>query len=85
MAEIILEVTIIAFLCIAIHKIHKTKKKIDAISQAVENYLSIIMEEELSERQDVVNDAPKIQKTAQQIREEEQNRLISSVLQEIFP
>lgn len=68
-----------------LHKINHMKRRLDQITGIVENYISAILEEE---QEETVN-ADAGQKKTEQIttdeqRFEEQNRLISSVLQEIF-
>ena len=74
-------------LLIALHKINKTKKMLKNITEAVENYLQeILAEEEQSAGQISLSAEQSEQKSSETMsKEEEQNRLISAVLQEIFP
>lgn len=87
---------LIAILIVCLKKIWATKKKLDMVTDCVQNYLSVIMDEESAEGGE---EAKQQQKEPKQINieetvlrddaksrvEEEQNRLISTVLQEIFP
>ncbi len=82
---LIAQVLTVAFICVTIHKINMTKKRIDSITEAVENYLEVVMEEESSPKTVIVNDAQENIKSTRQNREEEQNHLITAVLEEIFP
>jgi hypothetical protein len=75
---------------IQLHKIKKMNRRIDSVVKSVENYLSVIMKDEerageeapaksgLAPEYFVPNDAKKE-------KQEEQSRLVSAVLQEIFP
>jgi hypothetical protein len=65
---------------IALHKISRTKRMIDRISGDVGKYLTAVMSEE-----SIGSAEPKAAKEPAPSEEEEQNRLISAVLQEIFP
>ena len=87
---------LIAILIVCLKKVRATKKKLDMVTDCVQNYLSVIMDEESAEGGE---EAKQQQKEPTQINieetvlrddaksrvEEEQNRLISTVLQEIFP
>ena len=87
---------LIAILIVCLKKVRATKKKLDMVTDCVQNYLSVIMDEESAEGGE---EAKQQQKEPRQINmeetvlrddaksrvEEEQNRLISTVLQEIFP
>lgn len=87
---------LIAILIVCLKKVRATKKKLDMVTDCVQNYLSVIMDEESAEGGE---EAKQQQKEPKQINieetvlrddaksrvEEEQNRLISTVLQEIFP
>jgi predicted Holliday junction resolvase-like endonuclease len=80
---------------VQIHKIRKLNKKIETIVKSVEAYLTAIMEDEekTDEKLQVKTEAVKIpakayeqeEKQTKQTKQEEQSRLISAVLQEIFP
>jgi Skp family chaperone for outer membrane proteins len=78
---------------VQLHKIRKLSKKIETIVKSVEAYLTVIMEEEenTDERLQVKAEAAvKIpvkarEQEEKQTKQEEQSRLISAVLQEIFP
>jgi hypothetical protein len=75
---------------IQLHKIKKMNRRIDSVVNSVENYLSVIMKDEerageetpaksgFTSENFVPNDAKKE-------KQEEQSRLVSAVLQEIFP
>lgn len=75
---------------VQLHKINKMNRKIASTVRSVENYLSVIMEEDESEsekatisqqsRNDITDTAGE-----KESEMEAQNRLISAVLQEIFP
>lgn len=82
-----IQVILLVLFCIMAHKITVTKQKIDMITKTVEEYFAAVMEEETTESITAV-DAENPKENAsilKQQQEEEQNRLISSVLQEIFP
>jgi hypothetical protein len=65
---------------IAIQRTNSTKRKIDRIAGEVEKYIAAVLEEESGNCK-----APGRKPDPQLPMEEEQNRLISAVLQEIFP
>lgn len=71
--------------CVQIHKINVIKKRMNSIAVEVKRYLAIVMEEEQPDEVQTadLHNARKIQQKQRQ--EEEQNRLISAVLEEIFP
>lgn len=78
------------FTIISLHKITKLNRKIEAIVGLVENYLSVVLEDEEKSEENVTNlqenNSPNIGKLREKEREiEKQNSLISAVLQEIFP
>lgn len=82
-----IQLVMVILLCVVIHKISVTKRKMDKITKAVEGYLSVIMEEDLSSA-GKASDTGYADETAENLKQqqiEEQNRLISAVLQEIFP
>jgi hypothetical protein len=78
---------------VQLHKIRKLNKKIETIVKSVEAYLAVIMEDEenTDEKLQMKTDAAvKIpaktrEQEEKQTKQEEQSRLISAVLQEIFP
>jgi hypothetical protein len=76
---------------VQLHKIRKLNKKIETIVKSVGAYLTVIMEEEENTDEKVKTDAiVKIpaktrEQEEKQTKQEEQSRLISAVLQEIFP
>jgi hypothetical protein len=78
---------------VQLHKIRKLNKKIETIVKSVEAYLTVIMEEEENpdEKQQAKTEATEkipaktYEQEEKQTKQEEQSRLISSVLQEIFP
>ena len=74
------------FTIISLHKINKFNRKIDAIVGQVENYLSVVLEDEEKSEESVMNlqenNDPNHGKLREKERElETQNRLISAVLQ----
>lgn len=78
------------FTIVSLHKINKLNHKIDTIVGLVENYLSVVLEDEEKSEENVTNlqenNSPNIGKLREKEREiETQNSLISAVLQEIFP
>lgn len=78
----------IILLLAQLHKINKTNKKIDAVVKSVEDYLRVILEEDDADSKDTVGQAQRVKRAALDDREEEseeQNQLISAVLQELFP
>lgn len=69
---------------VLIHKINGMRRKADRIISGVEKYLTIVMEEETG--QSVQTSEKTISGSVKEpLDEETQNRLISTVLQEIFP
>ncbi len=89
MQEIMLGIQFLLLLlfCIMAHKITVTKRKMDAISKAVEEYLTAVMEEEAKEEA-MSENIKNFEENAINLKRqkaEEENRLISAVLQEIFP
>jgi hypothetical protein len=65
---------------IAIQRTNSTKRKIECIAGEVEKYIAAVLEEENGNCEE-----PGRKPDPVLPREEEQNRLISAVLQEIFP
>lgn len=80
-------VLLFLLMIIAIHKMNQTKKTLDHITGAVEGYLSAILSDEERTTEPVSEDLRRTESEsgACHSKEEEQNRLISAVLQEIFP
>jgi hypothetical protein len=75
---------------IQLHKIKKMNRRIDSVVNSVENYLSVIMKDEEragEEAPDKSGLTPEnfVPKDAKKEKQEEQSRLVSAVLQEIFP
>lgn len=77
----------IILLMAQLHKINKANKKIDAIVKSVEGYLSVILEEDENREAEQPQNVKclKADSDDKKVESEEQNRLISAVLQEIFP
>ncbi len=77
----------IILLIAQLHKINKANKKIDAIVRSVEGYLSVILEDDENREMEQLQSAkrPETDSDDKKVESEEQNRLISAVLQEIFP
>ncbi|MCI5517806.1 MAG: hypothetical protein MR427_10005 [Roseburia sp.] len=69
---------------VLIHKINGMRRKADRIISGVEKYLTIVMEEESSQSVQA-SEKTLSGSTKEPMDEEAQNRLISTVLQEIFP
>ena len=69
---------LIVVMCILIHKITAMRKQMTKITDSVEAYLKSII---LSEEQEQINNASMLAHR----RQEEQSRLINSVLEGIFP
>lgn len=69
---------------VLIHKINGMRRKADRIISGVEKYLTIVMEEE-SGQSVQASERALSGSTKEPMDEEAQNRLISTVLQEIFP
>lgn len=65
-----------------LQRVKRVQNKVDAVTERVENYLSVILESE-AETEEMEQRAIALQEKIQ--REEEENRIISTVLQEIFP
>ena len=75
---------------VQLHKINKMNRRITSIVKSVENYLSVIMEEDepAEERAKTSQQSKNETIDTAEIKEREmeaQNSLISEVLQEIFP
>jgi hypothetical protein len=75
---------------IQLHKIKKMNRRIDCVIKSVENYLAVVMDEveKAGEGQPVNPGLPPehlVPNDAKQKKQEEQSRLVSAVLQEIFP
>lgn len=70
---------------VLIHKINIIQKRMNTIAVEVKRYLALVMEEDQAEelRAKAIANAEGNQQKKRQ--EEEQNRLISAVLEEIFP
>lgn len=69
---------------VLVHKINGMRRKADRIISGVEKYLTIVMEEE-SDQIAAASEKACLGSTKEPMDEEAQNRLISTVLQEIFP
>mgnify|MGYP004517863079 FL=1 len=74
---------LILFVLILIHKINAMKRKTDQVIAKVNDYLTVILEDEPEESG--VQQTEKKKEQTKALDAEEQNRLISTVLQEIFP
>lgn len=74
------EVITLSVLLVTAHRVRMMKKEMDKVGEQVKNYLNIVLEndeEDVSETDDI--------KMKNLRRDEEENRIISTVLQEIFP
>ena len=67
-----------------VRKMSRMQKKIDTITDKVGEYLAVVMEPENESQEEKVDADLKISREKMQ-REEEETRIISAVLQEIFP
>ena len=65
-------------------KLSRMQKKIDTITDKVGEYLAVVMEPETESQEEKADADLKISREKMQ-REEEETRIISAVLQEIFP
>ena len=67
-----------------VRKMSRMQKKIDTITDKVGEYLAVVMEPENESQEEKADADLKISREKMQ-REEEETRIISAVLQEIFP
>ena len=67
-----------------VRKMSRMQKKIDTITDKVGEYLAVVMEPENESQEEKADADLKISREKKQ-REEEETRIISAVLQEIFP
>lgn len=67
-----------------VRKMSRMQKKIDTITDKVGEYLAVVMEPETESQEEKADADLKISQEKMQ-REEEETRIISAVLQEIFP
>ena len=67
-----------------VRKMSRMQKKIDTITDKVGEYLAVVMEPETGSQEEKADADLKISREKMQ-REEEETRIISAVLQEIFP
>ena len=67
-----------------VRKMSRMQKKIDTITDKVGEYLAVVMEPETESQEEKADADLKISREKMQ-REEEETRIISAVLQEIFP
>ena len=74
------EVITLSVLLMTAHRVRAMKKEMDKVGEQVKNYLNIVLENE--EEDSLEMDNIKMQNSR---RDEEENRIISTVLQEIFP
>jgi hypothetical protein len=86
-----MQIVLVVLISIVLLQVNATRKKVMKITSAVQQYLAVVMNDDANDLQHDVNtmqhsegcsvSAP----TDESMKEEEQNRLISAVLQEIFP
>ena len=67
-----------------VRKMSRMQKKIDTITDKVGEYLAVVMDPENESQEEKADADLKISREKKQ-REEEETRIISAVLQEIFP
>lgn len=71
---------ILVILLVTAHRVHVMKKEMDAVGVQVKNYLNIVLENE--EEPVPPASTAAVESTE---KDEEESRIISTVLQEIFP
>lgn len=79
----ILNCVCVVILAISLQKISKTKKKLEQVTTYVQEYIDAVMKEEVISNSNIEENQTQQNDTAQ--LKEQQNSLISAVLQEIFP
>ncbi|MBR4026181.1 MAG: hypothetical protein IKJ01_01315 [Lachnospiraceae bacterium] len=83
------EIVVISLSLLVLHKINRVKKQIDSITKEVKRYVEFIMEDtKLQEERELslrINNQLNKKASAHINSDEEKNRLIQSVLGEIFP
>lgn len=75
-----IQVLLLIFLAVVVHRTSMIKKKMNQITSKVGEYLNVVMQEDDEKPEEEVKTV-----SLQRQMEEEENRLISSVLREIFP
>lgn len=80
----VLQLLVLLALALLIHKINMIKHKTDRIIGKVENYLKVILEEDTDKEIDLPTQTTG-ENHHHELDEETQTKIISSVLQEIFP
>ena len=76
----LVQVILLIILLVTAHRVRMMKKEMDKIGTQVRNYLDVVLENEETDAQE-----QNIIRTDNTKRDEEENRIISTVLQEIFP
>lgn len=79
---VVLLILIVQF-CL-LRRVNRVQRKINSVTERVGNYLEVIMESEPAPTDENVEGRTRLSEEKMN-REEEENRIISSVLQEIFP
>jgi uncharacterized membrane protein (DUF485 family) len=74
------QVLMLVILLVTAMRVRRMKKEMDKTCEQVKNYLDYVLENDEDETQESDTDA-----TVRAKRDEEENRIISTVLQEIFP
>lgn len=76
----LIQAVLLIILLVTAHRVRMMKKEMDKVSEQVRNYLDIVLEngEQDAEQTNVI-------KIGDAQKDEEENRIISTVLQEIFP
>lgn len=74
------QVLMLVILLVTAMRVRRMKKEMDKICEQVKNYLDYVLENDEDETPESDTDA-----TVRAKRDEEENRIISTVLQEIFP
>ena len=79
-------ILVIILLAVGIHKMNKMKKQLESVIGKVVSYVDAILEEDepFGARDIIIEEKPK-EIRLESSREEAQSRLISAVLEEIFP
>lgn len=74
------QVLMLVILLVTAMRVRRMKNEMDKICEQVKNYLDYVLENDEDETPESDTDA-----TVRAKRDEEENRIISTVLQEIFP
>lgn len=76
----VVQVVVLIILLVTAHRVRMMKKEMEKVGKQVRNYLDIVLE---NGEEDAVE--TNVIKIGDAKKDEEENRIISTVLQEIFP